>query len=77
MDELSKLSAINAYPSDANFILFQAQNDGEKLFKELKENGILLRNLNSHSRLKNCLRVTIGMKEENDQFLDQLRKTSL
>jgi histidinol-phosphate aminotransferase len=77
MDELSKIPAIIAYPSDANFILFQAQNNGEKLFKELKENGILLRNLNAHSRLKNCLRVTIGTNQENDQFLDQLRKTSL
>jgi histidinol-phosphate aminotransferase len=77
MDKLSKLPGIIAYPSNSNFILFQAQNGGEKLFKELKKNGILLRNLNAHPRLKNCLRVTIGTKQENDQFLDQLRKTVL
>jgi histidinol-phosphate aminotransferase len=77
MDKLSKLPGIIAYPSNSNFILFQAQNGGEKLFKELKKNGILLRNLNAHPRLKNCLRVTIGTKQENDQFLDQLRKTFL
>jgi histidinol-phosphate aminotransferase len=77
MEKLSKLPGIIAYPSNSNFILFQAQNGGEKLFKELKKNGILLRNLNAHPRLKNCLRVTIGTKQENDQFLDQLRKTFL
>ena len=77
MDELSKLPAIIAYPSDSNFILFQAQNGGEKLFINLKEIGVLLRNLNAHPRLKNCLRITIGTKQENDQFLAQLRKTSL
>ncbi len=77
MDELSKLSNIIAYPSNSNFILFQATNGGEKLFNELKKSGTLLRNLNAHPRLKNCLRVTIGTKQENDQFLDQLRKTSL
>lgn len=77
MDELSKLSTIIAYPSNSNFILFQATNGGEKLFNELKKSGTLLRNLNAHPRLKNCLRVTIGTKQENDQFLDQLRKTSL
>ena len=77
MDKLSKLPDIIAYPSNSNFILFKAQNGGEKLFKELKKNGILLRNLNAHPRLKNCLRVTIGTKQENDQFLDQLRKTFL
>jgi histidinol-phosphate aminotransferase len=77
MNELSKLPPIIVYPSDSNFILFQAQNGGEKLFKELKKNCILLRNLNAHPKLKNCLRVTIGTKQENDQFLDQLRKISL
>jgi histidinol-phosphate aminotransferase len=76
-DELSKLPAIIAYPSNSNFILFQATNGGEKLFNELKINGTLLRNLNAHPRLKNCLRVTIGTKQENNQFLDQLRKSSL
>lgn len=76
MDELSKLPAITVYPSNSNFILFQAPEGGEKLFNNLKKNGTLLRNLNSHPRLKNCLRVTIGTKQENDQFLDQLRKAS-
>ena len=77
MVELSKLSTIIAYPSNSNFILFQVPGGGENLFNELKENGTLLRNLNSHPKLKNCLRVTIGTKQENDQFLEQLRKTPL
>ncbi len=76
MDELSKLPAITAYPSDSNFILFQASRDGEKVFNNLKANGTLLRNLGSHPRLKNFLRVTIGTKQENDQFLSQLRKAA-
>ena len=76
MDELSKLPAITAYPSNSNFILFQASKDGEKVFNNLKANGTLLRNLGSHPRLKNFLRVTIGTKQENDQFLSQLRKAA-
>ena len=76
LEELSKMPNIVAYPSNSNFILFQAPNGGEKLFDELKNNGTLLRNLNAHPRLKNCLRVTVGTKQENNQFLDQLRKTS-
>ena len=76
MDELSKLPTITAYPSDSNFILFQASRDGEKVFNNLKANGTLLRNLGSHPRLKNFLRVTIGTKQENDQFLSQLRKAA-
>ena len=77
MNELSKLPSITVYPSNSNFILFQVTSDGEKIFNKLKEKGTLLRNLNSHPRLKDCLRVTIGTKQENNQFLDQLRKISL
>jgi histidinol-phosphate aminotransferase len=76
MEELSKLSSITVYSSNSNFILFQDSKDGDHLFDELKKNGILLRNLGSHPRLKNCLRVTIGTKNENDQFLNQLRKVA-
>ncbi|MBT5868545.1 MAG: histidinol-phosphate transaminase [Nitrospinaceae bacterium] len=74
MDELSKFSSLTVYPSNSNFILFMDSNGGDQLFTTLKKNGILLRNLGSHPRLKNCLRVTIGTPPENDQFLDQLRK---
>jgi histidinol-phosphate aminotransferase len=76
MDELSKFSSIIAYPSNSNFILFQACKGGENIFNSLKENGILLRNLGSHPRLKDCLRITVGTKQENDQFLNRLREVA-
>jgi histidinol-phosphate aminotransferase len=72
VDELSKVPALTVYPSNSNFILFRVSQNG--LFDKLKENGVLLRNLSSHPRLKNCLRVTVGTKQENDQFLSQLLK---
>lgn len=76
LSELSKIKSISAFPSDANFILFQASDNGEELFNNLMENGILTRNLGSHPMLKNCLRVTIGTKAENDQFLERLKQAT-
>ena len=73
LEEFTKIKSINAFPSDANFILFQTCDNGEKVFKSLLENDILVRNLGTHPMLKNCLRVTIGTQEENDQFLDRLK----
>ena len=70
--ELSKIESISTFPSDANFILFQVVREGEKIFKKLMEYGILIRNLGTHPMLNNCLRVTIGTKAENDQFLERL-----
>jgi len=69
---LSQLPGIIAYPSQANFILFQV-NNAPLVFQQLKTQGILIKNLHgSHSFLNNCLRVTIGTAEENDAFLTAL-----
>lgn len=74
LHELSKFEFLTVFPSNSNFILFRVAHDGNKLFEGLIENGILIRNLNAHPRLKNCLRVTVGTKKENDIFLTQLGK---
>ena len=76
LKELSQIPSVNAYPSNSNFILFHTSQGGDKVFKSLKESGTLLRNLGTHPRLKDCLRVTIGTKQDNDQFLTQLRKAT-
>jgi len=73
LKRLSEIEAITAYPSDSNFILFRTQNDSKKLFRQLADKGILIRNLAGHPRLAKCLRVTVGKKEDNDQFLEQVR----
>ena len=74
MEGLSQFDFLTVFPSDSNFILFRVDDDGEKLFKELMNNGVLVRNLGSHPLLKNCLRITGGTKKENDRFLAELGK---
>jgi histidinol-phosphate aminotransferase len=68
---LKVIRGIEAFPSDANFILFRVK-DADKVFGELIKRGVLIRNFNSPGRLENCLRVTIGTPEENDEFLSAL-----
>jgi len=65
---LKLINGAEVYPSDANFVLFRV-NDADRVFGELIERGVLIRNFNSPGRLKNCLRVTIGTPEENDAFI--------
>ncbi|MGH7901477.1 MAG: aminotransferase class I/II-fold pyridoxal phosphate-dependent enzyme, partial [Thermodesulfobacteriota bacterium] len=71
--ELKGISGAKAFHSDANFILFRV-DDADKLFRELRRKGILIRNFNTRGLLENCLRVTIGKPEENDSFLEALRE---
>jgi histidinol-phosphate aminotransferase len=66
--------ADNVYPSAANFILLRMAG-ADRVFAELKERGILVKNLHgSHPSLENCLRVTVGTPEENDRFIEALRE---
>lgn len=69
--ELSKIRVIKVFPSEANFILFRVKN-AEKINKELIKRGILIRNLSPY--VKDALRVTVGTKEENNEFLKALKE---
>lgn len=70
--KLAEFKQLTVYPSDANFVLFRVEQDSKAIFQRLMDNGILIRDLGSHPRLKNCLRVTIGTPDENRSFLDQM-----
>jgi histidinol-phosphate aminotransferase len=70
--ELKRLAGVEAYASDANFILFRVVN-ADQVFNGLRERGVLIKNLNgTHPLLKDCLRVTVGTPAENTQFMAAL-----
>jgi len=72
-NSIKNFGDLEAFRSDANFILFKV-DDADKVFKGLIDKGVLIRNFNSPGRLENCLRVTIGKPEENEAFIDGLRE---
>ena len=69
--ELSQIENITPYASQANFILVRVQDgQADKIFSSLKEQGVLIKNLNpAGGLLKDCLRITVGTVEENKSFL--------
>ena len=60
------------YPSNANFFLAKVC-DANRIYDYLVDKGIIVRNRNSVNMCGNCLRITIGTKEENTQLLSALR----
>lgn len=73
-NELLKIKGITPYKSDANFIMFKTKIiPQKKLFQELKNRGMLLRDLSKFPLCKDCLRVTITTEENNNFFLNSLR----
>ena len=61
----------NVYDSEANYLLIKCQ-DGERLFKALWEQGIILRDQNKALNLQNCIRITVGTKEENERVVEAI-----
>ncbi len=66
---------LEVWPSSANFILFRPlHHDADAVWADLVEDSVLVRNCASWPGLHNCLRITIGTTDEDDRFLDALRK---
>ncbi len=61
------------YPSDANFLLIRV-DDADKRYRQLLENGIVVRNRNSYPLCDNCLRITIGTPNENRSLVQAIFK---
>lgn len=75
IENLSKLSLIkHIYPTDANFVLVKVE-DANKIYKNLVEKGIIVRNRNTVSLCMGCLRITVGTPEENNTLIEELKKT--
>ncbi|MBR5298546.1 MAG: histidinol-phosphate transaminase [Parabacteroides sp.] len=71
---LPELSCVKRlYPTDANFILTEV-TDANLLYKQLVEQGIIVRNRNNVTMCNGCLRITIGTPQENDALLEALKK---
>lgn len=60
------------YSTDANFILLKV-DDAEKRYKQLLENGIVVRNRSSQPLCENTLRITIGTFSENEKLITTLK----
>lgn len=64
---------IVTYPSRANFILFRV-DDAQAVWDRLVRAGVLVRAFSGEDHLEGCLRVTAGLPEENDAFLEALEE---
>jgi histidinol-phosphate aminotransferase len=70
-EELNDLSIVTkVFPSEANFLLVQFTN-GNAVYDALVEVGIITRNRTQY--VPNCLRITVGTKNENDLLINTLK----
>ena len=71
---LEKLDFVEKiYKSDANFLLVKVDN-ADLRYNQLLENGIVVRNRSNQPLCQNCLRITIGTKNENTSLIKTLNE---
>ena len=72
---LAVLPGVQVFPSQANMLLVRMP-DATKCFEGMKTKGILVKNVSKmHPLLNNCLRLTVGTPEENEQMLAALKES--
>lgn len=63
---------VRIFPSDANFLLVRVDDAGRR-YAELLDRGIVVRNRSGQPLCENCLRITVGSPEENQQLISALK----
>jgi histidinol-phosphate aminotransferase len=61
------------FPSDANFFLAR-MTDAQAIYDYLVDKGIIIRNRTHIQLCKDCLRITIGTRSENNELMAALRQ---
>ena len=63
---------LKVFPTDANFVLVRV-TDANSIYNYLIEQGIVVRNRHRVQLCNDCLRITIGTRQENNELLGALR----
>eukprot|EP01135_Chromosphaera_perkinsii_P004109 Nk52_evm16s270 gene=Nk52_evmTU16s270 len=86
--ELARVSKILAesphvervYPSHSNFLLVKIKSPSgsvaEKIYRTMANEGVVIRFRGNERHCKECLRITVGTPEHNDQMVSLLNSTA-
>jgi histidinol-phosphate aminotransferase len=73
-ENFCRAEGIFMIPSSANFVTMDFKDkDGVEISKKLMQMGVIVRPLQAYG-LKSCIRVSIGLREENDRFFASLKE---
>lgn len=65
---------VHFWPSRANFVLMYLGERSKAFIAEMRTRGILVRDRSSDYGCKDCVRITVGIREHNQRLLTSLRE---
>jgi histidinol-phosphate aminotransferase len=65
---------VRFWPSRANFVLMYLGGNCKPFIQKMRQCGILVRDRSSDYGCKDCVRITVGIREHNDRLLTSMRE---
>ncbi|HET9711463.1 MAG TPA: histidinol-phosphate transaminase [Pyrinomonadaceae bacterium] len=72
--ELSEIDGLTPVASRANFMVVKSDTDPTRIFADLLERDILVRDVSGYPMLRDYFRFSVGTPEENNYFLAKIRE---
>jgi histidinol-phosphate aminotransferase len=70
--ELNEIEGVEAFDSQANFLLINTTKPADEVYEKLLKRGIMLKKFGKLLQYKNCFRVTVGLPEMNAKLTKAL-----
>ena len=71
---LNQIEGVQAFPSQADFLLINTQKPADEVYAALLKRGIMLKKWGKLLQHDNCFRVTVGLPEMNAKLIEALKQ---
>jgi histidinol-phosphate aminotransferase len=73
VNSLNDIQGVEAFDSQANFVLFNVNKPYEDIYESMLKRGLIIKKLGRLLVYDNCLRATVGLPEMNAKLLNALQ----
>jgi histidinol-phosphate aminotransferase len=74
INQLNQIQGVQAFPSQADFVLINTQEPADEVYKKLLCKGIMPKKWGKILQYDNCFRVTVGLPEMNQKLIQALKE---
>lgn len=71
---LNQIRGVQAFESQADFVLMNTQSPADEVYEKLLKRGIMLKKWGKLLQYENCFRVTVGTPDMNSKLIDALKE---
>jgi histidinol-phosphate aminotransferase len=71
---LNMIDGVQAFPSQADFLLINTRKPADEVYEKLLARGIMLKKWGQIMQYPNCFRVTVGLPDMNKKLIEALKQ---